>query len=316
MRLVMALVRDAAPSRRGVLLSGEASTGREPVARVLHACAGPHEAPLVKVDCSEGSPAELERLLFGWVAASPRGRRGRERIRRESLLHGAAGGTLLLANVADAPQPLQAGIARVLDERGAVLADDGSFVPLDIRPVATVEARPGRAALESRIHRDLYVKLGHTRIEVPPLRRRREDIPPLAMHLLRQVLASGGLPDRVLTRPALRLLAALPWRGNGRELRALVSCLGQSVERPVIQIADVLKHLRLDGGLVLADGDGTLKEARARFDREYIAATLAAHDGRVGDAARALGMQRTNLYRKVRQLRLERPRAAVTKPRS
>src|SRR5262249_3780776 len=135
---------------------------------------------------------------------------------------------------------------------------------------------------------------------------RREDIPVLAVHLLSELRQALGAPPQRFSRAALALLAALPWPGNAAELRALVETLVRSVDHPVIQIDDVLAFVRLDGVSPRIDVSGTLRDAKARFERDWISAVLMKHQGRVEDAARALGIQRTNLYRKVRQLKVAR----------
>jgi two-component system nitrogen regulation response regulator NtrX len=106
----------------------------------------------------------------------------------------------------------------------------------------------------------------------------------------------------------LALLAALPWRGNFTELRGLLRTLVLKSPGRLIRLADVLDNIRLDGGSSSSTAGGTLKEARDRFEREYVAAVLEQHHGRMAEAARALGIQRTNLYRKVRQLAVARKR--------
>jgi DNA-binding NtrC family response regulator len=145
-----------------------------------------------------------------------------------------------------------------------------------------------------------------SRIEVPPLRRRREDIPVLAVHLLDELVRAGGREARTLSRSAMALLAALPWQGNVPELRGLLETLVRGARRPVIQLDDILEHAQLDGLGAVIDPGVTLREAKARFERDCISTVLIRHHGRVGEAAKALGIQRTNLYRKVRQLNVTR----------
>ena len=118
------------------------------------------------------------------------------------------------------------------------------------------------------------------------------------------------MPPKTLSRPALSLIAALPWRGNAVELRTLLESVvtGLAGGRG-IGLEDVLAHVRLDGGAVVYSGGGTLRQARVRFERDYIAAVLEQHHGRISDAAKALGIQRTNLYRKMRSLRVTRARS-------
>ena len=112
-----------------------------------------------------------------------------------------------------------------------------------------------------------------------------------------------------LTRPALTLLAALPWRGNALELRGLLERLLLLVPGGLIRLEDVLAHTQLDGNVTPTGLDATLRQARAKFESEYIAAVLQHHRGRIADAAKALGIQRTNLYRKMRRLNVIRPKA-------
>jgi two-component system nitrogen regulation response regulator NtrX len=109
-----------------------------------------------------------------------------------------------------------------------------------------------------------------------------------------------------MSKQAAALLCALPWRGNFVELTGLLRVLVMKVPDRLIRLSDVLANVRLDGSAVTFQGRGTLKEARERFEREYVAAVLELHRGRMAEAARALGIQRTNLYRKIRQLSVQR----------
>jgi two-component system nitrogen regulation response regulator NtrX len=115
-----------------------------------------------------------------------------------------------------------------------------------------------------------------------------------------------GIAPKVCSRAALVMLSALPWPDNGRELRALLETLASSVSKPVIQLDDLFEHVHLDGLAARVEAGGTLRDAKARFERDWISAVLMKHHGRVGEAAKALGIQRTNLYRKVRQLKVAR----------
>jgi two-component system nitrogen regulation response regulator NtrX len=183
-----------------------------------------------------------------------------------------------------------------------VLSSDRARVELDIRPIAAVEPGFESAVEEGRLRRDLYDRLSLIRIELPPLRQRREDIPFLANHFLKEICRASGAPIKTLTRSAVTLLGALPWRGNAPELRALLERLVLLTPHGSIRLEDVLAQVRLDGSEVAAVGGTTLREARLRFERDYIAAVVRQHHGRMGEAAHALGIQRTNLYRKLRQL--------------
>jgi two-component system nitrogen regulation response regulator NtrX len=310
MRKIVELLPRVAPSRCPILLYGERGTGREMLARAIHGHMRRPDAPFVAIDCSNGTPQELEHELFGVVAQrraeGAEERRSVERITRHAKLFEASGGTLFLMHLAEMPTRVQAKLHRVLRDREVTVAHERNRIELDIRPIAVVEPGFESAVEEGRLRRDLYDRLSLIRIELPPLRQRREDIPFLANHFLKEICRSANSPIKTLTRSALTLLAALPWRGNAPELRALLERLVLLTPHGTIRLEDVLAQVRLDGSEVASAGGTSLREARLRFERDYIAAVVRQHHGRMGDAAAALGIQRTNLYRKLRQLSVVR----------
>lgn len=316
MREVLVLVSRAAGMRAGVLIQGEAGTGRQAVARAIHAQHGGDPNTFVVVDCAAYEGDGLEAALFGASSGHPaKGERprdavrGLERVSRQALLSAALGGTLYLQNAPEAPARAQMRLARILRDREAVLADTGEAIDLDVRPMVGVDPGIDRAVQEGRVREDLFRRVSVIRIDMPPLRSRREDIPALANYFLRETCASRGVPPKTLSRSALALIGALPWRGNAIELRSLLETVVAGVEGGrAIGLEDILAHVRLDGGSVVFANGGSLKQARARFEREYISAVLEQHQGRISEAARALGIQRTNLYRKMRSLRVSRMR--------
>jgi len=193
-----------------------------------------------------------------------------------------------------------------------VFVDDGRDpVAMDIRPIAAVDSSIQTALEEGRLRPDLHERLSLIRVDVPALRQRREDIPVLATYFLKELCKASSKPMKTLTRPALTLLAALPWRGNALELRALLERLILLAPGGLIRLEDVLAHTQLEGSVSPTGLDATLRQARAKFERDYIAAVLQQHRGRIADAARVLGIQRTNLYRKMRRLNLMRPKPAA-----
>jgi two-component system, NtrC family, nitrogen regulation response regulator NtrX len=265
----------------------------------------------VSVDCSSGSPQDIEDELFGCVSqrrgATGEERRSVERVSTESKLYRASGGTLFLMHLPEMPMRVQAKLHRVLRDREVAIAAERRRVELDIRPIAAVEPGFEAAVEEGRLRRDLFERLSLIRIELPPLRQRREDLPFLANHFLKEICRANGMPLKTLTRSAVTLMAALPWRGNAPELRALLERLVLLTPHGSIRLEDVLSQVRIDGTEVTSPGGLTLREARLRFERDYIASVVRQHHGRMGDAAAALGIQRTNLYRKLRQLSVVRP---------
>lgn len=314
MRQTVEQVRAAARLRGGVCISGEPGSGRGLIARVLHSLSPRAAGPFVEVDCGATSPGELESQLFGSVgerkerAASP----GTERLGKESALVHARGGTMVLLNLIEAPARVQARLARLFRDGEAWAADRRAVVDLDVRPVAVLESSMESSLADGHLRADLFDRLSQHRIEVPPLRRRREDIPPMAAQFLRAVSGTNG-SAKAFSRAAMAVMAVLPWAGNARELRGLVETLARSVNRPVIQLEDLLAHATFEGLAARVDAGLTLKDAKARFERDCISAVLVKHRGRVGEAAKALGIQRTNLYRKVRQLNVARSLLAARK---
>lgn len=292
------LVRRAAALDGSVLMTAEAGVAVESVAREVHARSRHAAGAYVVVECAARDPLQLERLLFGTTVAddSP----DLESVSSESRLAGVQGGTLFLQDVTELPAAVQARLARV--------ARDGEMM-LDGRRVATLfrlvaSASPG---IETEVHghrfrADLYRRLSTVRIDLPPLRERAEDVPALAERLLESTCAARGLPPRTLTHAALALLGALTWTGNLAELQAAIERAVTEARDAVIQVEHLLPALQLQRAPAPFVPAGNLREARLRFEREYIASVLQHHQWRIADAAHTLGIQRPNLYRKARQL--------------
>jgi DNA-binding NtrC family response regulator len=309
MREVRAAVTRAATTRGGVLVRGESGTGRQVVGRAIHAADGRGRA-FVTIDCNAGDGDQLEAQLFGVPARAEENlpARGLERISQSGRLFHALGGTLYIENIEQAPTRVQRRLARLLRDREATVVETSVVVAFDVRCVTGADAGIETAHQDGRVQDDLFRRLAATRIDMPPLRNRREDIPALANRFVRQICASLQVAPKVFSRPALALLVALPWRGNASELEALLHTIVSGLGGRGIALEDVLAHVRLNAGSVMLSQGGTLRQARARFEHEYITAILQQHRGRITQAAKALGIQRTNLYRKMRTLRVPQPR--------
>jgi DNA-binding NtrC family response regulator len=276
MRDVLNIVRRVGPSRCAVLIIGERGTGREMVARTIHAHGRRQQQPFIRIACDEGtSESELSPLLNG--SPSP-------------------GATVYLDNIGELPLDLQ---IRLEDHLQAT-ATNGDEV---MRFVAG--AQPGFFDRIDRglIRRRLVESLSVVRIDLPPLRQRPQDVPLLAMHFLKEACRNNNQPLKTFSRSALVLLSALPWAGNAAELRSLCERIAVLVPRGVVLLEDVIAHVRFDGVEALGPSE-TLREARDRFERDYVSAVLQQNRGRMGAAARQLGIERTNLYRKIKQLNI------------
>jgi two-component system nitrogen regulation response regulator NtrX len=313
MRRARELVTSAAARDGGVLLVADRGFDLEAVAREIHARASATSAPFVAVECAAPDGAAVEQLLFGRAGAR-RGARPAspavlETIGGSSALAEARGGTLVLMSVTDLAASAQARLARVLRDREVRLEASSRVVRLGVRVVACAGPTLDDDVTEGRFRPELLRRLGGVRIEIPALGRRREDIAPIARQLLRDASESAGGGARTFTQATLALLAALPWEGNVAELRKVIE--GLVPRNPsAIRVEDVLAEVRLVGRAGVLGPQASLREARRQFEREYISAVLRHYDGRMGPAARVLGIQRTNLYRKARQLGIPRRKAA------
>jgi DNA-binding NtrC family response regulator len=303
---VQELIRRAAQVDGGVLLIAERGADVTSVARELHERARRPAAAFIHVACASGDPARLDALLFG--ATPDTVPSDLECVSADSQLAAACGGTLFLQDAVDLPAAVQARLARV--------ARDGE-VRLNGQPVATnlrfiASAAPG---IEAEVHAnhfrsDLYRRLSTSRIDLPHLRERPDDVAVLAVRILEDWCGENGAAPRTFTQPALALLGALTWPGNVAELKVVVERAAQETSHDVIQIEDVLPALNLDRAPVRFTPSGQLREARLRFERDYISAVLQYHGWRMADAADTLGIQRPNLYRKARQLGIPLTRAS------
>ena len=284
----VAQVERAAADDRGVLITAEPGLDAEAVARAIHQRSQRRAQPFVALACDGASAAALEKQLIG-----PHQGRAAEldTIAQTSVLHRAAGGTLYLAGVNEMAAPLQRRLARLLRDGEVRVARRSAPVTIDVRVIASVEDR-----LDAGLREELLRRLPLT-VEVPALRQRREDVQTIA-----EAMLASRHERRGFTPAALTVLAALPWRRNTAELGGLIQRLvagGGSSAQPIRQ-EDVLAEVQLDRAP--ARPTGSLRDARRQFEREFIASVLRDHSWHMREAARALGIERANLYRKARQL--------------
>jgi DNA-binding NtrC family response regulator len=295
---VQELMRRGAPLDGGALITAEPGAGVEAVAREMHQRGRPSSAPYVAVDCAEGDPAGVDRRLFG----QPTGvlPTDIESVTADSGIATARGGTLFLQNVTELRASAQAQLARIA--RDGEVRIDGAPVATALRLVASASPEIDADVHAHRFRLDLYRRLSTVRIDLPPLRERPDDVPALAIRIMEDKCAIEGRPARLFTQAALALVGALTWPGNLAELRDAIERVVADGTDDVIQIEQLLPALQLRRGPKAFVPSGNLREARLRFEREYIATVLQHHEWRMAEAAQALGIQRPNLYRKARQL--------------
>jgi DNA-binding NtrC family response regulator len=294
---VQELIRRGAPLEGGALITAEPGAGVDAVARELHLRGRPSSSPYIAVDCAAGNPAGVDRLLFG--EPSPIAPTDLEAVAPASCIAAARGGTLFLQNVTELRASAQAQLARIA--RDGEVRIDGAPVATAIRLVASAPPEIDAEVHAHRFRGDLFRRLSTLRIDLPPLRDRPDDVPALAMRLLEDRCAVDGRP-RSFTQAALALVGALTWPGNLAELRDALDRVVADGRDDVIQIEHLLPALQLHRVPKTFVPGGSLRDARKRFERDYIASVLQHHDWRMAAAAEALGIQRPNLYRKARQL--------------
>ncbi|MFB3852516.1 MAG: sigma-54-dependent transcriptional regulator [Vicinamibacterales bacterium] len=301
MRRLRDQVAMAAPTNGRVLVYGENGTGKELVARSIHALSRRRAGPFVEVNCAAIPEELIESELFGHVKGAFTGalsdRRGKFEV--------ADGGTLFLDEVGDMSLKTQAKVLRVLQEQVFEPVGGVSRIKVDVRVIAATNKDLSAEIKAGRFREDLYFRLNVIPIFVPPLRGRQEDIPLLAEYFMQGFAREYGRRAKRLSIDATLAMQRYPWPGNVRELRNVVERLMIMVPGDTIT-ADSMAFL--EGAVPgvtaspICQERATLQDARARFEREYILRTLSANDGNMSRTADVLGVERSNLYRKMRSL--------------
>jgi two-component system response regulator AtoC len=279
-----------------VLITGETGTGKELVARALHAESPRCGRPFLALNCGAIPAGLLESELFGHVRGAFT---GADRA-RTGMFGAADGGTLLLDEIGDLPLELQPKLLRVLQEGEVRRVGDNHATPVDVRVVAATAIDLRQAVANGRFREDLYYRLAVVTIELPPLRRRPEDIAPLVSSYLPHLAARHGRPVPELTAEALQLLEQYPWPGNVRELlnvleKTLVLCREETITAGDIVLGEMPPAMP---GLPV---DLSLKKAVAELERDYICRALAATSGNRTQAAKLLEISLRNLLYKLKE---------------
>ena len=302
---VYQLVDRVAPTRARVLISGERGSGKELVARAIHALSSRRGKPFVQMNCA-AVPAELvESEMFGHVKGAFTGAVSD----RRGVFETADAGTLFLDEIGDMGLVVQAKLLRVLQEGELTPVGSSKSRSVDVRVLAATSKNLLEEIEHGRFRDDLYDRLNVVNIALPPLRSRREDVALLAEHYLRLASVENGFKPKRLAPRAVEFLSQLPWRGNVRELRNLMERLAVIVARDAVGHRDVMEALHMTTPQSSDDGAPLpLRVARSRFERQYILERLSANRGNLGHTAKELGIERTNLYRKMKQLGIGRAR--------
>ncbi|MEO0362994.1 MAG: sigma-54 dependent transcriptional regulator, partial [Pseudomonadota bacterium] len=286
-----------------VVLSGPPGVGKEVAARYIHANSDRADAPFVVSNAATIEPHRMEEVLFG---------RTREDGRIEmGLFERAHGGTLFFDEVAEMPLGTQAKILRILVDQSFARPGGGEIVRVDVRLVSATTRDLKAEIAEGRFREDLYHRLNVVPIDVPPLDKRREDIPSLAEHFASQISEAQGLPRRRLTEEAKAALQTFKWPGNVRQLRNLIERLmilggeGEDVTAEELSSDRGRGQSRGDeGGLSALQASLPLREAREHFERDYLIAQINRFGGNISKTASFVGMERSALHRKLKSLNI------------
>ena len=287
-----------APTNGRVLIYGENGTGKELVARAIHALSARRNEPFVEMNCAAIPEDLIESELFGHVRGAFTGASDS----KPGRFVLADGGTLFLDEIADMSMRTQAKVLRVLQEQ-AFEPVGGSTLRVDVRVIAATNKDLKTEIAAGRFREDLYFRLNVVPLRVPPLRERPEDVPPLARHFVEQFSRTYGR-IKSLASEALPALQSYRWPGNVRELKNVIERLVILTVADVIGLDDVRRMMGAEAQPAddLLRGFATLREGRENFERQFIQKRLQEAGGNVVRAAELLGLERSNLYRKMRAL--------------
>jgi two-component system nitrogen regulation response regulator NtrX len=300
-------VERVAPTGSRVMISGPAGSGKEVVARMIHARSRRADGPFVVLNCAVLNPARFEEELFG-VEAGPD---PAVAPRRAGVLERAHGGTLLLDEVSDMPLETQGKIVRTLQDQSFERLGGSNRVKVDIRVLSTTNRDLHAEITAGRFREDLFYRLSVVPLRMPALKERREDVPALAQYFLGRAAELASMPRRELSTDALTALQAYDWPGNVRQLRNLMDWLlimapggaGDPIR------AEMLPPEIGSAAPALFNADPSadimalpLREARDTFETQYLHAQLLRFGGNISRTAGFVGMERSALHRKLKQL--------------
>ncbi|MBI1893214.1 MAG: sigma-54-dependent Fis family transcriptional regulator [Candidatus Rokubacteria bacterium] len=295
----------AAPTNGRVLIYGENGVGKELVARAIHNLSVRCEEPFIEVNCAAIPEELIESELFGHEKGAFTG----AIVRRRGKFELAHGGTIFLDEVGDMSLRTQAKVLRVLEEQTVERIGGKEPIRVDVRVIAASNKNLAELIAQGRFREDLFYRLNVIPIEVPPLRKRKEDIPLLVSYFLKNFCAEYGKRPKEITKEAITLFIAYDWPGNVRELKNLVERLVIMGPTDSVTPADLPPPLAPAAPVEDAGRDPGLREAREAFERAFILGELRANEWNVSKTADRLGIERSHLYRKLKAYQIGLPRA-------
>jgi two-component system nitrogen regulation response regulator NtrX len=298
------MIAIVAPTNAWILIMGENGTGKELVARSIHRQSRRAHKPFVEVNCAAIPEDLIESELFGHEKGAFTGATEKKRGKFD-LAHE---GTIFLDEVADMSLKAQAKILRILQEKKIERVGGSTLIPTDVRVLAASNKNLEEEMEAGRFRQDLFYRLNVIPLRVPPLRERKEDIPVLVNWFLKEFAVKEGVGEKSIADGAMAKLMAHDWPGNVRELKNIIERLVITVPQDEISANDVpllgaeLQTLDASVPLSLAD---SLREAKMEFEKKYIVKKLLEFDGNISKTAEAIGLERSNLHRKIKRYRID-----------
>jgi two-component system response regulator HydG len=299
MQRVITKLKQIAPTNATVLITGESGTGKELVAQALHLNSPRKSKPFVPLNCAALSENILESELFGHIKGAFT---GADRERKGWFEH-ANGGTLFLDEIGDIPLSTQVKLLRVLESGEIVRVGTNEPIKVNVRLVSATNRDLADAIASGQFRQDLYHRLKVVSIKLPPLRQRREDIPLLIEHFLKQFAASHGKPLPTITPAVRKKLVAYDWPGNVRELKNAIESMVVIDSDGLIDSDDLTEEIQESSADAPTGQDQLLGRPLDDIERFYILETLKNTGGNREDAAKQLGIGERTLYRKLDEYR-------------
>jgi len=298
------LITAMAPSDANVLITGESGVGKEIVANVIHSRSRRAIKPLVKLNCAAFPQTMIESELFGYVKGAFTGAMNDFR----GMIAEASGGTLFLDEISEMPTELQTRFLRVLQEREYRSLGSTRMLKADFRVIAATNRPIAQALSENRLRSDLYYRINTFQIEVPPLRERKEDIPPLVSTFVQRFAAQLGKAEPTIAPEAYQKLLDYSWPGNVRELQNAIEYAVVLARDDVITVKELPAEIQLPPALQANHSSANRRNGVASLEdveRETILQALAQTHGNKKKAAQLLGIQRPTLYNKMKRYAIE-----------
>ena len=299
---ILTEIRQIAPTNGRVLITGESGTGKELIAYAIHQLSPRHKADFVKVNCAAIPQDLIESELFGHERGAFTG----ASTRRIGKFEQADGGTIFLDEIGDMSPSTQAKVLRVLEEQEFERVGGGQTVHVDVRVISATNKNLQDEIQSDNFREDLYYRLNVVPLHILPLRERVTDLPLLIDHFLSRFCQENQKPQMTIHENVQEILCGYSWPGNVRELRNMIERLVILCPGETIEVNDLPVELNRSRDPSQINTDTPLREAKNEFEYHFIRNCLETNDWNITETARQLGIERTNLHRKMRQYDIKR----------